>query len=155
MISHEINPDLALSICDNRHTWKYNMQPPQEFPLIQPLQHTIQMQQRIDRRQFIEEFWSPSWRTCQELHFKEIGSTKPAILWLSKTQCKVWMIAREQWQHRCKIKEVELHLTYMTILDSVTWWFEIIGVSSFINEDMKKKQFRESFDNTLARISRF
>ena len=53
-----------------------------------------------------------------------------------------------------RTQEVELHLTYMTMLDQATGWFEIVEVPSFIVEDMKRKKFRKTMDKSSARISR-
>ena len=100
MITNDIQPELAQSIKDNLHAWKYHLPPPFEHPTNQILCQAIRVQNRIGWKSFIKGFWSLHWRECQEAHFQEIKSNKSAMLWLSKTQRKIWHIAWEMWQHR-------------------------------------------------------
>ena len=97
MMANEIQPDMAQSIKDNLHAWKYGIEPPQEYPANQILHQAIRAQHRIGWQQFLEGFWSLYWRECQINHLQEIKSQKSAVLLMAKTQRKIWMIAWEMW----------------------------------------------------------
>ena len=100
MVDNEIQPDMAQTIKDHLLAWKYGLAFPQELPMHQILQQAIRAQHRIGWKSFIEGFWSTHWRECQETYLAEINSHKSAILWLSKTQQKIWLIAWHMWEHR-------------------------------------------------------
>ena len=57
-----------------------------------------------------------------------------------------YTINTKKFQPDGTIKEVELHLTCMTMIDPATGWFEIVEIPSFIIEDMQNKSFRETID---------
>ena len=65
-----------------------------------------------------------------------------------------YTVTTQQNHPECKTKELELHLTCMTILNSDTGCFEIVEVCNFIVEDMKKKEFRETMGKSSVRIRR-
>ena len=120
MISQQLQPDMAQCICDHLQSWKYQVAPPQEIPNNQLLNQALRVQHRIGWQQFIEGFWSTGWRQCQEQHFKEINSAKSAILWLSKTQRKIWQIAWEMWQHRNEVLHKNNQSIHPTVREALT-----------------------------------
>ena len=63
-----------------------------------------------------------------------------------------YTINTKQFQPDGTIKEVELHLTCMTMIDPATGWFEIVEVPSLVIEDLQNKSFRETIDKTSARL---
>ena len=64
-----------------------------------------------------------------------------------------YSITAKQQQVDNTIKEVELQLTCMTIIDPATGWFEIIEVPNYIIEELNTKSTQDKIDKTSARIS--
>jgi hypothetical protein len=65
-----------------------------------------------------------------------------------------YYLTAKQFQPQGIIKEVELRLTCMTMLDPVTGWFEIAEVPNYVIENLDKKTTTELVDKSSARISR-
>ena len=95
----------------------------------------------------------PRKRKCGQLPPKNVGELTP---WMTVHTDLIgpYTITTKQFQPDGTIKEVDLHLTCMTMIDPATGWFEIVEVTSFIIEDLQNKSFRETIDKTSARISR-
>ena len=100
MIKQKMQPLLAEIITHNISAWKYSTQINQLLPQNQHLCQALLQQDRIGWKQFIEGFWSKSWRKCQQQHFDNIHSPNSSLLLLSKTQRRIWRITWEMWQHR-------------------------------------------------------
>jgi hypothetical protein len=60
----------------------------------------VQRQNNIGWRSLIEGFWATEWRQCQTEHLQSINSRKSSILWISRTQRKIWEIAWKIWEQR-------------------------------------------------------
>lgn len=58
----------------------------------------------------------------------------------------------KQLQTDNTIKEVELQLTRITILDPATGWFDLVQVPNYIINDINSKSTQEKFDKECARI---
>ena len=65
-----------------------------------------------------------------------------------------YSLTANQNQPHGGIKEVELRLTSMTMVDPVTGWFEIVEVPNYIVEDVEQKLTPATIDKSSARISR-
>lgn len=64
-----------------------------------------------------------------------------------------YTITAKQMQPEGEIKEIELKLTAMTMVDPATGWFEIVEVPYYSIEDVKKDE-NNYIDKSSARISR-
>ena len=59
-----------------------------------------------------------------------------------------YSITAKQFQTDGTIVDKELSLTCMTMIDPVTGWFKIVEVPSFIVDDVKNKNIKESIDKS-------
>ena len=65
-----------------------------------------------------------------------------------------YSLMAKQSQPQGDIKNVELRLTCMTMIDPVTGWFEIAEVPNYIVNDLVNQTTQENVDKSSARISR-
>ena len=59
-------------------------------------------QETIGWKNFINGFITPSWRQAHTQHLETKRSQKSALLFMSRLQTKIWMIAWDLWEHRNK-----------------------------------------------------
>jgi hypothetical protein len=101
MQDNEAEPHMMQIICSSLRSWRKGERlpyPTAEIPVI--VMEAMIEQDNIGWFNFINGFISNKWRVIQTAHFKELGSMKSAILWISRFQKRIWMIPWLLWQHR-------------------------------------------------------
>ena len=94
-------PHMADMICTSLRAWRKGDQlphPTTDIPMI--VMEAMVEQDNIGWHNFTNGFISKKWRIIQGAHFKDIGSTKSPILWISRFQRRIWHIPWQMWQHR-------------------------------------------------------
>lgn len=78
-------------------------------------------QRRIGWTSFIEGYWAKEWRLCQDQYLKQIKSQRSSILWMSRVQRRIWIIAWNLWEHRNRHLHNDgktIHSVELTSLDA-------------------------------------
>ena len=92
--------DLAAAIVSYLNSWHHNSPVLDTSALPQTLQDALRQQAEIGWEYFIEGFWSLEWRTYLQEYFDSIRSKQSSILWCSRLQRKIWLIAWALWKQR-------------------------------------------------------
>jgi hypothetical protein len=101
MTRNQGHPELIELIILGLNKWHDQHIIPYDYDILEPLlKQAYNQQRRIGWASFIEGFWSRSWRLCQDEYLKSLRSQKSSLLWISRVQRKIWMIAWEMWDHR-------------------------------------------------------
>jgi hypothetical protein len=101
MTTNHGHPELVELIIMGMSKWHSQEFIPLEFNILEPtLQRAYSQQRRLGWASFIEGYWSKEWRKCQSEYLQRLKSQKSSLLWISRVQRKIWMIAWEMWEHR-------------------------------------------------------
>ena len=98
---NDAEPHLAEIICTSLRAWRNKERlpfPTRDIPII--VMEAMVEQDSIGWYNLTNGFISKKWRTIQKAHFKDIGSMKSPILWISRFQKRIWEIPWQMWQHR-------------------------------------------------------
>ena len=101
MKENDAEPHMVTIVCSSLKAWRAGENLP--YPNIEIPQ--IVMEAMIDQdsigwHNLTNGFISRKWRIIQKAYFKDIGSMKSPILWISRFQKRIWEIPWLMWQHR-------------------------------------------------------
>jgi hypothetical protein len=101
MTENKGHPELVELICLGLNSWHKNDRVPLTYGILEPHLKTAWSQQRqLGWKSFIEGYWSQEWQICQAQYLSHINSQKSSLLWISRVQRRIWMIAWNLWEHR-------------------------------------------------------
>jgi hypothetical protein len=101
MIQNHGHPELIELIILGLKKWWNNEYIPYEYDILDPTLHkAYRHQRRIGWNSFIEGYWAKEWHICQSQHLSQLNSQKSSLLWISRAQQQIWLIAWEMWDHR-------------------------------------------------------
>jgi hypothetical protein len=101
MTNNHGHPELIelIILCLNK--WHDQELIPYDYDILEPsLVQAYKQQRRLGWASFIEGYWSSYWRHCQSDYLKGLQSRKSSLLWISRVQRRIWLIAWELWEHR-------------------------------------------------------
>ena len=102
MSNQNLHPEIQTILIHYLQTWRSNSTPTY-IPSNSTLQTALYQQKHIGHLQFIEGYWSRLFNTCLSTHLNNINNTQSSLLlFLSKTQRRIWQIAWALWEHRNK-----------------------------------------------------
>jgi hypothetical protein len=100
MTTNHGHPELVELIIMGLSKWHSQELIPLEFEILEPsLQRAYSQQRHLGWASFIEGYWSKEWQRCQTDYLQQLKSQKLSLLWISRVQRKIWMIAWEMWEH--------------------------------------------------------
>jgi hypothetical protein len=106
------HPELIELIIMYLTKWHSSEPIPYEYDILEPsLQLAYSQQQRLGWASFIEGYWFQGWRQCQKEYLLQLRSQKSSLLWISRVQRHIWLIAWGMWEHR----NMQLHNDGYTI----------------------------------------
>ena len=93
-------PNLAAVICDRLSAWRSNSAPTVPVSYFLGLRATVQAQDEVGWRSFLEGFPVKGWAEVQQRYFEFIKSKRTGKRWLVAVIKKVWEVAWDIWDHR-------------------------------------------------------
>ena len=89
---------MAQTVIDHLNAWHHPC--PIPYPSIYPnsLRTAITQQASIDWKSSLEGFWSHKWLLHQQEYILSIKCKRSSLLWVSKTQRRIWQIAWKLWK---------------------------------------------------------
>ena len=103
MRRHKTHPTVILVICEHLSAWRYDKTPPVRRTNFLGLSDIMKKQEEIGWQAFLEGTPATGWGEVQQRYFDWIGSKKTGKRWLTSVIQKMWDIAWDLWDHRCKI----------------------------------------------------
>jgi hypothetical protein len=101
MISNLGHPELCELIILALQKWHNQERFPLTYDILEPqLKDAWTKQRRLGWTSFIEGYRAKEWRLCQHNYLHQIKSQRSSLLWTSRVQRKIWLIAWDMWEHR-------------------------------------------------------
>ena len=103
MLRSRSQPNLAAVICDRLSAWRSKSSPTVNVSYFLGLRETVQAQDDLGWRSFLEGCPVKGWAEVQQRHFEFIKSKRTGERWLAAVIQKVWDAAWDLWDHRNKV----------------------------------------------------
>jgi hypothetical protein len=101
MIQNNGHPELIEIIILGLTTLHNDNRLPLTYEILEPtLRQAWTKQCRIGWGSFIEGYWALEWQQCQSVYLIHINSRKSSLLWISRVQRRIWLMAWNMWEHR-------------------------------------------------------
>jgi hypothetical protein len=93
------HPELVELIILGLNIWHKNDRFPLTYKTLEPdLLKAWTQQRSLGWTSFIEGLWTLEWLSFQEQYLQHINSQKSSILWISRAQRRIWLIAWNLWE---------------------------------------------------------